>query len=110
MLKQLGIVAISIVYCSLVMNFVHADPGELREKNTTVTAPVKVSLEEKEEILATVDTVYTPYGEFKRIFSSVSVDPSQIAYSEEDANSNTKELILDYGIFYKKEEKNSILK
>lgn len=64
--------------------------------------PQKITPEEKQKIIESTKAIYYKgFGEFRRVSSAQSLDVSEIAYTEDSINSQTKELILDDGIFVK---------
>lgn len=71
-------------------------------KNETVTPQRKLSQEELSNIQNNVEAIHTPFGEFRRVSTPLSLPPSEIAYSVNDITSTTKQLITRYGVFIKK--------
>lgn len=63
--------------------------------------PQKMTPEEERKIVESTGAIYNNFGEFRRVSSAQSFDVSEIAYSEDSITPQTKELILDFGIFVK---------
>ncbi len=71
--------------------------------NETTTIQQKASPEKMLEAKESTDQYVTHYGVFQRVPSQQPFAPSEIAYSDNEINGDTKEIITDFGIFVKKD-------
>ncbi|WP_145950343.1 hypothetical protein [Paenibacillus sp. Y412MC10] len=63
----------------------------------------KLTAEEEKREMENIGMIVTKYGDFIRVQEEGNFDKSQITHSKNSIGPNTKELILDYGIFVKKD-------
>ncbi|MGM0883718.1 MAG: hypothetical protein ACQEXQ_22125 [Bacillota bacterium] len=105
MKKQL-IMCDSIVFLFIGI-FLSAATASSQEPKESVTPQKKLSAAEIKEVKDSVNSIYTPFGEYIRIsgrISFTSINSSEVAYEEETANAKTKVIILGHGVFTKKEQ------
>jgi len=74
--------------------------------NTSFGPFKEVTQEEIQRLENSVGTIhYKKFGEFVRVESPKSFKPFEIAYNDDAVNSNTKQIVLDYGVFEKVNKK-----
>lgn len=69
--------------------------------NINITTQQKLEPNQINQKQMDTSDIYTHFGKFSRISSPQTFKPSEIANSKRSINSDTKELILDYGTFVK---------
>ncbi|MBE9914735.1 hypothetical protein G8C92_11890 [Paenibacillus donghaensis] len=67
--------------------------------NKDFTPQRKLSIEEIKEKERSIDLIHTKYGVFKR--SETEIETTRVAYDLDNIDSDTEEVIVDYGIFVK---------
>lgn len=73
--------------------------------NTSFGPFKEITQEEIQDLKNSVGTIYNKFGEFVRVESPKSFRPFEIAYNDDAVNSNTKQIVLDYGVFEKVNKK-----
>jgi hypothetical protein len=101
-IKRAGIIicAVSIILAGGVVTKSFADTKKGFSSND-FGPPHKMTPEEFNKTKESTGAIYNHFGEFRRVSLAQSFNASEIAYSMDSINSQTKELILDYGIFVK---------
>lgn len=87
----------TVVITCILVPIGSADHGEYN-----VSEHKKMTKEQNYKEQQFIKIIYTHFGEFVRVEKEGEFKENEIARNTEQINSNTKELIFDYGIFIKK--------
>jgi hypothetical protein len=70
-------------------------------KSDTMSAPVKMTSEQLDQLNSDTQFIHTYDGLFERTDKDIQVQPEEVAYDSSKVTNKTKKLVLPYGTFVK---------
>jgi hypothetical protein len=70
-------------------------------KSDTMSAPVKMTNEQLDQLNSETQFIHTSDGLFERTDKDIQVQPEEVAYDSSKVTNKTKKLVLPYGTFVK---------
>ncbi|MNI21141.1 hypothetical protein D3C73_746470 [compost metagenome] len=108
--KKIGIVASSLIVSALLISAASVAVADLTNDKVTlanidgVTAPKKYSEKQLKDLKNSVGTIHTKFGKFVKSEENKTVSGDEVAYSIDDVNKKTKQIIDPaYGGVFMKE-------
>lgn len=95
--KISSLISIGTIISCILVSIGSANPGEYN-----VSEHKKMTKQQNYKEQLSIKMIHTHFGEFIRVEKEGEFKENEIARTPEQINSNTKELIFDYGVFIKK--------